>query len=93
MKHLRKKLIPQDVAPHKGAVHKSYTASAHEIELHRDGYVTVNGVPIAHVTDRDYIHINPANWLSATRDMPQSEQGALAELIFTHRPGQQGVVS
>jgi hypothetical protein len=63
------------------------------IEAHSDGYVTVDGLPVAHVTDSDFIHINPKNWQIATKGMSQSEQGALGELVFTHRPGRQGVAS
>ena len=63
------------------------------IEVHSDGYVTVDGVPIAHVTDRDYIHINPQNWHAATQDMSCTEEGALTELVFSHRPGRMGVAS
>jgi hypothetical protein len=65
----------------------------HLIEVHVDGFVTVDGIRIAHVTDADQIHIHPKNWLVATRGMPASEEGALAELVFTHRPGDQGVAS
>ncbi len=63
------------------------------IQIGADGYVTVDGTQIAYVDSTEYIWINPSNWLRATRDMTMAEQGALYELIRTHRPGNTGVVS
>jgi hypothetical protein len=93
-KHRHANHIPQDVAPHKRAIHNLLTGRAKSvIEVHSDGYVTVDGIRIAHVTDEDYIHINPQNWIAATQSMSRTEQGALAELVFSHRPGKTGVAS
>jgi hypothetical protein len=65
----------------------------HNICVQEDGYITIDGVPVAHVGDDDLIYLNPSNWLQATRDMPLAQQGALAELIFRHRPGCSEVAS
>jgi hypothetical protein len=94
--HLRDEHLPQDVGVIKREAHKLSTDDAQgkpDIRFHSDGYVTVDGIQIAHVTDKDYIHLNPRNWIAATQRMSQSEQGALAELVFTHRPGRMGVMS
>lgn len=63
------------------------------IQIDDAGYVTVNGVPIAYVDSTEYIWLNPRNWLQATRDMTMAQQGALFELIRTHRPGKTGALS
>ncbi len=64
-----------------------------DIQIGSDGYVTVNGTPVAYIDSTEYIWLNPANWRKATRNMSLAEEGALFELIRTHRPDQKGVAS